>query len=177
MAFFVVPPLSIVDVPADKHHRVIPLTRRSIRFIYLHATGAPEGSDSLAWLSTSSDPPVSCHRLISRNGIIHKIVPDEWIAFTQGFGVMGRRSKDTVNLNRDGLSIEFENSNRLHPPFERYDDAQLRSGAWQVVEWWSFYGFLPVLRHSDVDANKHDPSGFPWEQFNSILLAVLRSCL
>lgn len=177
MPLFTVPPLHIVDTPADIQHHAKPLVPRSIRFIYLHATGAAPGGNSVAWLSTSSRPPVSCHRLISRNGVIHKIVADEHIAFTQGFGVMGSRNKDSVNLNRDGLSIEFENSNRMHPPYETYSPEQLRAGAWQVVEWWSLYGFLPLLYHSYVDAAKHDPSAFPRHEFDRAILTVLRDCL
>lgn len=173
MAFFQTPELSIVDAPAAKTHRTVPLHKRQIRFIYLHATARAAPGNSALWLSTSSKPPVSCHRLIDRDGTIYKIVPDEWIAYTQGNGVMGVRSREHRNLNTDGLSIELENENRIRAPYDPYPSLQLRSLTLQVIEWWGLYGILPVLYHSDVDAAKHDPSGFPRDIFHGMLLGTL----
>lgn len=166
-------PLEIIDVPADRYHQAVPVLPRDIRFIYLHSTGAPSGQTSIVWLTTSSRPPVSAHRLISRAGTIYKLVRDEHIAFTQGNGRLGDRSPAYRNLNIDGLSIELENENRRHPPFEDYPAAQLHACAMQVVEWWSMYGFLALLYHCDVDAQKHDPSGFPRERFDGMLATEL----
>jgi N-acetyl-anhydromuramyl-L-alanine amidase AmpD len=159
---FPTPPLTIIDHPADSHHcgglRINPP-----KYIYLHASG---GTNSLRWLSTDSPPtnPVSCHRLISKQGTIYKIVPDNINAWTQGYGIIGGRNAHAQNLNIDGLSIELENLDNFK---DNYPPEQIRSCAMQVVEWWGAYGFLPILSHAAVDPRKHDPAGFPWASFHA----------
>ena len=168
LPLFTTSPLDIVDAPADEKH-----TGRARRmppcFIYLHATG---GKNSLSWLTTESVPPVSCHRLIAKDGTIYKIVPDELEAWTQGFGVLGARGPGLpMNCNRDGLSIEFENMDDGKDP---YPAIQLLSGARQVFEWHGLYGFLPILGHADVDTRKKDPAGFPWNIWYGLLVTLYR---
>lgn len=160
--------LDIIDKPADDKHcggiRTYPP-----RFIYLHATG---GTDSLAWLTRTSSPPVSCHRLIAKDGRIFKLVADNVKAYTQGYGVMGWHTPLTsLTCNTDGLSIEMENLDNGKDPYPR---VQIRSVALQIDEWWGMYGYLPILAHSDVDTAKKDPQGFTW----NILYEELRAlCL
>lgn len=174
---FKTPALRIIDVPVKPTHRIIPVRPRQINFIYLHATAAPDGKSSVPWLSGTSLPAVSCHRVIDRLGNIYKLVPDDQIAFTQGHGRMGARTRDWMNLNVDGLSIELENENRIRQPFETYPLVQIRACAWQVVEWWGAYGFIPVMHHRYVDSEKHDPSGFPEVTFYTLLRDRLRDVL
>ena len=146
-------PLEIVDVypPATTEH--YSNDRLGFEHIYLHGTG---GTDSAAWLSTTSKPPVSAHRLIRRNGQIVKIVDDRFVAFTQGFGHM---EGIHFNLNRIALSIELENLNDGKQPFTQ---AQLISCAKQVVEWHGLYGTLPILYHHYVENDKpFCPRNFP----------------
>ncbi len=70
--WFKLEPLNIVDKRADSEHYGV-YDVLSPKYIVIHATG---GVDSVAWLTTRSTPPVSSHRLISRNGTIYKLVPD-----------------------------------------------------------------------------------------------------
>lgn len=167
---FKTPPLNIIDWPADADHkgdnRIWPP-----KYIYVHHTG---GTDSRDWLSKTSRPVVSCHRLISKNGTIYKIVDDRDVAYTQGFGVLGARNQNVMNLNRDGLSIELENVGNGRDP---YPDIQVWSCALQVREWIGLYGWLPILSHKDVDPRKNDPTGFPWTTFNNMLAAALAEVL
>lgn len=161
--------LDIIDMPADKTHcggtRIFPP-----RFIYIHATG---GTDSRAWLTHTSVPPVSCHRLISKNGTIYKIVPDNVKAYTQGYGTMGHHKPlGELTCNTDGLSVELENLDNGKDPYPR---VQVRSLALQIDEWWSMYGYLPLLAHSDVDVNKKDPQGFTWNILYEELRALCRN--
>lgn len=153
-------PLPIIDHPADRLH-CCGQTRLGYRFIFLHATG---GTNSLDWLSTTSpaSAPVSCHRLITKDGTIYKIVPDDQTAYTQGPSELGPLPSKTQNANNWSLSIEMENLNDGHDP---YPPVQLLSTAKQVVEWWGGHGFIPVVAHAWAQADKHDPAGFPWESF------------
>jgi N-acetylmuramoyl-L-alanine amidase len=153
-------PLPIVDHPADRLH-CCGQTRLGYRFIFLHSTG---GTNSLDWLSTTSpaDKPVSCHRLIAKDGTVYKIVPDDKTAYTQGPSEIGPLPSHTQNANNWSLSIELENLDNGRDP---YPAAQLESCVHQVVEWWGLYGFLPVVAHAWMQADKHDPAGFPWELF------------
>ena len=158
-------PLDIIDKQAEATHyggfRTFPP-----RFIYLHGTG---GVDSLEWLTSTSNPPVSCHRLILQDGRIYKLVDDLDTAWTQGGGVVGMHGPNRrVTCNTDGLSIELEHRQDGKEP---YTLAQLGSCAAQVCEWQGLYGLIPVLGHYDVDRNKRDPLGFPWGLFWRILLA------
>jgi N-acetyl-anhydromuramyl-L-alanine amidase AmpD len=73
-----------------------------------------------------------------------------------------------MNANRLALGIELEN---LNDGKQGYTDAQYESSARQVLEWWSRFGYLPIVRHSDIDARKTDPKGFGWDAFAYRLLA------
>ena len=165
---FATPPLSIIDHPADSVHSG-GQTRLGRDFIILHHTG---GTNSLNWLSTTSpdNNPVSCHRLIDRDGRIFKIVPDDKTAYTQGPAHIGPLPMATMNLNNFALSIEFENLGNG----EVYPDAQLQAGAAQIVEWWGLYGFLPVLYHKQVQADKNDPFAFPRNRIDQLIWARLK---
>lgn len=164
---YVTAPLNIIDKPADAKHytrgrRVLP------RVIILHHTG---GIDSTLWLTKTSAPPVSCNRLIGRDGSIYKIVADGDTAYAQGNSTMGPYHKDGVlSMNDIGLSIELEN---LGNGIERYPDLQVYSCALQVHEWWGKYGLLPVLGHRMVDTRKTDPRDFPWDNFYDLLHGLI----
>lgn len=169
MAYFATPPLTIVDLPADANHKGG--TRRGFRWIFLHATG---GVDSRAWLSTTSSPPVSCHRLIAKDGTIYKIVPDLEVAWTQGPADLGPIPENGQNANEWSLSIELENLNTGRDP---YPYAQIKSCVDQVVEWKAVYGDLAVVAHAWCQSNKTDPRGFPWGQFFGMYYARLGQLL
>lgn len=165
---FVTPPLSIVDVPADAKHKSG--GRIGYRFIVLHHTG---GTDSRAWLSTASNPPVSCHRLIARDGTIYKIVPDHEVAFTQGPAVIGPIPSNGQNANQVSLSIELENLGNG----QDYPEAQLRSTARQMVEWWGAYGWLAPVHHAWIQDNKNDPYDFPRWHLDELIRDYLEQVL
>jgi N-acetyl-anhydromuramyl-L-alanine amidase AmpD len=160
--------LDIVDAPANLSHRGR-ARRMPPCFIYLHATA---GTDSLKWLRATSSPAVSCHRLIAKDGTIYKILPDELMAWTQGYGWMGERGPGrATTCNTDGLSLEFENTNTGYDP---YPLIQVLQGARQCYEWWGLYGLLPILNHADVDPRKDDPRGFPRRVFDGYLRDLIR---
>lgn len=163
-------PLPIVDHPADSIH-CCGQTRLGYRYIVLHATA---GTDSLDWLSTTSpnSNPVSCHRLIAKDGTIYKIVPDDKTAYTQGPAEIGPLPGGGQNANNWSLSIELENLNNGSDP---YPDAQMKAAALQVVEWWGVYGFIPLVAHTWIQADKSDPKGFNWPKLYSMIWAELKT--
>lgn len=171
MVLFSTPPLAIRDSPARADH----FTQGRdgpISCIVIHATG---GTNSLGWLTKDSPQgrEVSIHRLITKRGTIHKIVSDEDTAWHAGPGhrwqTLGLRE---LNLNSVSLGIELEN---LNVAGDSYPPAQLAALVAQVVEWFGLYGFLPLLRHYEVQSNKTDPQHLPWIRFQSLLWSALRA--
>jgi N-acetyl-anhydromuramyl-L-alanine amidase AmpD len=162
-------PLPIIDHPADRAH-CCGEARLGYRWIFLHATG---GVNSLNWLSTTSphDTPVSCHRLIAKDGTIYKIVPDDKVAYTQGPSVAGPVPGNGENMNQWALSIEMENLDNGHDP---YPVTQVRACALQVVEWIGAYGFIPIVAHAWMQRDKHDPLGFPWDELYALIWDQLK---
>lgn len=176
--FFNTPPLPIVDVLARPTHYMPGRRGFKPRFIVIHHTG---GRDSLAWLSRTSKPAVSTHRLITKRGVNVKIVKDEDTAYTAGYGIVGPTDPDSndpagvaPNFNVESLNIELENlGNGIDP----YPAAQMDMAARQVVEWLGRWGVLALVGHSWVDSRKNDPAGFDWEWFYRLIAQHLRLVL
>lgn len=168
---FATPALTIQDAPANADHHG-GLRAGQPQVIIVHATG---GTNSLGWLTTDSplSNPVSVHRLIDKRGQIYKILPDDLIAWTQGYGRIGDRigpERSKTNLNDVALSIELEN---LDNGKDDYPIAQLDACAAQLVEWIGLYGFLPILSHAQVDSRKVDPLRLPWPSLWSLVYGRL----
>lgn len=172
---FSTPPLPITDFHADAQH--FGGLRRGFRYIVLHHTG---GIDSRLWLSRTSplSNPVSVQRLITKLGENIKITADDEVAWTQGparIGALPLYNAQGVlleSVNDYALAIEFENLGDGHDP---YPPVQLDMGAAQVVEWWGAHGFIALVGHNWIQANKHDPAGFPWDDFHRRVWARLKS--
>lgn len=176
--FFVTPPLQIIDYPADQFHFTPGRQGFDPEYIAMHHTG---GVNSLPWLTRTSQPAVSAHRLITRKGHNLKLVQDEDTAYCAGFAEVGPIDPDTndprgiaANFNLVSLNIELENRGNGEP----YPFVQMQMAAWQVVEWWSKYrAFLPVVSHAQVDERKHDPFGFDWPLFWQLCYQRIESVL
>lgn len=167
---FATPDLPIVDYPAAPTHYMLGRAGFQPLQIILHHTG---GKNSLQWLSRTSNPRVSTHRLITKTGINYKIVKDEDTAFCAGFGSIGPIDPDSAdpagvprNLNECTLNIEIENMGTGYDP---YPPDQIRMVALQIREWWGKYGFLALLGHGHVDSRKDDPKGFNWPLLSTLL--------
>ena len=135
--------------------------------------------NSGAWLSTTSSPPVSVQRLITKAGENIKIVADHDVAFTQGparVKNLPRSSNGRVveTVNEWALAIEFENLGNGKDP---YPMAQIDMGARQCVEWWGAYGLLPIVGHGWIQTNKNDPLSFPWLDFYARMLHHLKAVI
>lgn len=125
--------------------------------VVVHATG---GRDSLAWLTRTSSPPVSCHVLITKLGNRLRLVRDEHTAWHAGLGVLHLGGKAQQNPNGCSLGLEIENMNDGADP---YPDIQLAGACQQLASWRRKYRRLLVFRHSDLDSRKRDPLGLDVE--------------
>lgn len=148
-------PPTVVNHLADANHRGGPWDGAQV--IVLHHTG---GVNSLDWLSTTSKPPVSVQRLITKTGLIYRIVPDGEQAYHVGRSSIGLHTVAEGDLGSAGeiaLGIELENLGTGNDP---YPEAQRDACAWQVASWWRAYGVLPIVTHKLIDTKgKIDPAG------------------
>lgn len=177
---FTTQPLAIIDAAAASTHFMVGRAGFQPLQILLHHT-AGTIPQTLNWLRSESPNRVSCHRLIAKDGRNYKIVADDNTAYCAGFGDVGPIDSDRndpvgvpINLNVCTLNIELEN---LGNGRDKYPLAQMTMCAKQIIEWWGKYGFLPVLAHGHVDANKNDPAGFDWLLLNRLLRAELAQVL
>lgn len=133
--------------------------KHKIDTIVLHATG---GRDSEAWLRYTSNPPVSCHVLVTKAGVRKRIVNDWDTAWHAGFGVLSLANGPRVNVNARSLGIELENLNDGQDP---YPVEQIEAAAYQVAAWHVAFPGVRVYRHAELDGRKVDPRGLYLEGF------------
>lgn len=146
---------TILHVPArDTSSR----NGQPILAIVLHATA---GTNSLKWLKGNPEG-TSIHVLITKTGLIYRMVPDDRAAHHCGYsrwmhnGIIYSRN-NRRNVNQVTLGIELENLNNGKDP---YPAAQLTACAWQIDQWLAAYGNLVLLHHRDIDTQgKTDPRG------------------
>lgn len=134
----------IVYLPADDRHQGG--VWDGARAIVIHHTA---GTNSAAWLSTTSEPPVSIHTLISRDGTLTRIVPPETQAYHVGRSVLGGYKPNTVCL---GIELENLGNGQDYPP------AQIDACGYEIAGWWRSFGVIPILTHALIDTTgKVDP--------------------
>lgn len=177
MSYFPTQPMQIIDLPADAAHTGPRRLLSDIKYICIHTT---EGRDSRAWLSRTSNPRVSIHRLIQRTpfnpstqfGGHYKILPEEWTAYHAGTGTInhyGPSGNYKTNFNYVSLGIELERYGN-----EPITDYQYQESAGLVAEWWSMLGYKPFISHQDVDPTRRsDPVYFDWSIFSRVLFTKL----
>lgn len=147
------PDPQILQLPADNW---TDRKGQSICAIVVHGTG---GTDSRATLQHGGGRGVSIHALITKTGLIYRMVPDERGANHAGaptstFTLNGHTYSGGA-VNRATLGAELENTQTGHDP---YPDAQLHALGWLIASWRSAHGPLPILRHADLDSTRRrDP--------------------
>lgn len=133
--------------------------------VVLHHTG---GVDSRGWLTTDPRSAVSAHLLISRTGVVYRLVEDAGIAYHAGesrWGKYGTPGHPSVNYV--SLGIELEN---LGTGTQPYPSAQYRACARAIKRWRDQYGWIAITTHAAIaPGRKNDPLGFPWAEFNAYL--------
>lgn len=158
------PPLNEPPGPLPVVHRTYPVAPDhytpgrggyNIEYIILHTT---QGVDSRAWLSRTSDPPVSIHKLQRREGV-YSIVSPANTAWHCGATVPPYH-----HMNYRSLGLEIESTNhdgKCQTPFaaDDYNDAA------HTVAGWMFSYAIPwerVLCHRDIASppgRRTDPDG------------------
>jgi hypothetical protein len=129
--------------------------------IVIHATA---GTNSLGWL-TSNPSGVSAHALITKSGLIYRMVPDDRAAHHCGYSriVSGSAliSRTTSpNPNQVTLGVEVENLNDGRDP---YPEAQLAALGWLLVDWARKFPAARLVFHRNIDTQgKTDPAGLSW---------------
>jgi N-acetylmuramoyl-L-alanine amidase len=163
-------PASYLQLPADGAHHG-PARPMPPRMIVMHATA---GTDSAAWLSTTSQPPVSSHVLIKKTGQVIRIVQDDQVAWHAGvsklypYGGTGQPS-----INAVSLGVELENLDTIG---DSYPVVQTQAAAAVCYRWWKQYGAIPIVTHAQIaPLRKKDPQFFPWAVFWDHLYSLIRS--
>jgi hypothetical protein len=129
--------------------------------IVIHATA---GTNSLSWL-LQNPSQVSAHALITKEGLIYRLVPDEQAAHHCGFSRLVHRGrvidKGTVpGPNQVTLGVEIENRNTGSDP---YPAAQLSALGWLLVQWARKFPAARLVFHREIDTQgKSDPAGLDW---------------
>ena len=94
---------------------------KDIKFIILHYTGMQSTRESIKRLLNKRSK-VSCHYLISRKGVIYKLVDVKKIAWHAGKS----KWKNFKNLNYKSIGIELQNKGH-NINYERFTKIQLIS--------------------------------------------------
>lgn len=140
---------------ADAAHHDTGRGGHAIAGVALHNT---MGSDSRAWLSTTSQPPVSIHALVFRDGTRYSIVAPLDTAWHVGSARPGF-------TNARYLGVEFENLSNGLLVRQAYTAEQYNSGAHCVAGWLFSFGLVwaDVVDHKDIAlpaGRRHDPANF-----------------
>lgn len=168
------PPGDLPDIrrnyPADRKHYELWRRGYSIDWIVIHST---QGRDSRAWLSTTSDPPVSIHKLGRHDGI-YSIVAPAHTAWHCGLTIPGYE-----HANERSLGYEIESPNTEGKCQTPYTDQDYNQAAHAVAGWMYSYklGWERVVRHAAIAAppgRRTDPDGLDWARLQRETYAWLR---
>ena len=133
---------------------------KDIKFIIFHYTGMQSTRESLERL-TNKKFKVSCHYLISREGIIYKMIDNRKIAWHAGKS----KWKNFKNLNDKSIGIELQNKGH-EIYYEKFTKIQIISLLKLLKKLMKKYKIKKhhVLGHSDIaPLRKTDPGEkFPW---------------
>jgi hypothetical protein len=129
--------------------------------IVIHATA---GVNSLGWL-TQNPAGVSAHALITKSGLVYRMVPDELAAHHCGFSRLVHRGRIidkgvSPGPNQATLGVEIENRNDGRDPYPAEQRAAL---GWLLAEWARKFPQARLVFHRDIDTQgKSDPAGLDW---------------
>ena len=126
----------------------------TVKYIIIHYTGMKNFQNAYLKLN-NSESSVSCHDLISREGLIYNLLSPNFKAWHAGKS----KWKSEVNLNEKSIGIELENKGHEHG-YSSFTNKQYEA----LINLINFYKknyFLKdyeVLFHSDIAPNrKIDP--------------------
>ena len=136
--------------------------KKKIKYIIIHYTGMESLSDTLE-LFVSAKSKVSCHWLISRRGVLYKIVEENKVAWHAGISYW----KGEKNLNSSSIGIELENEGhgREYKPFTNSQLLTLEKLIKRIKIDYNI-NCNDVIGHADIAPfRKSDPGElFDWER-------------
>ena len=136
--------------------------KKKIKYIIIHYTGMKSFRDTIA-LFNSAKSKVSCHWLISRRGVLYKIVEENKVAWHAGVSYW----KGEKNLNSSSIGIELENQGHGRE-YKTFTNSQLLTLEKLIKRIKIEYNVnsVDVIGHADVaPLRKSDPGElFDWER-------------
>jgi N-acetylmuramoyl-L-alanine amidase len=160
--------LPIIDTPSPNHdERSLPVS-----MIVLHYTGMQDAASAIARLC---DPAarVSCHYLISEDGQILRMVPEERRAWHAGNSWW----RGVTDINSASIGIEIVNPGHDFG-YRPFPEEQIDALVPLIAEIKERYGITRgnVVGHSDIaPTRKQDPGElFPWGRLARLRLALPR---
>ena len=138
------------------------IRKKKIKFIIIHYTGMKSFRDTID-LFSSAKSKVSCHWLISRRGVLYKIVEENKVAWHAGVSYW----KGEKNLNSSSIGIELENQGHGRE-YKTFTNSQLLTLEKLIKRIKIEYNVnsVDVIGHADVAPfRKSDPGElFDWER-------------
>lgn len=145
----------------------IPASPRTIDTILIHSTYNVFNEDPYdveGIIQEYQYYQVAAQYLISRDGIIYRLTPDEAVAYHAGISQM---PDNRINVNDFSIGIEL-----IQTKTESPNEAQYLALA-QLVKYLQQEYSVPsenILGHKDVSPDrKTDPWNFDWEKFNQLI--------
>lgn len=146
----------------------IPRTPRLIDTIIIHSTyNTLEGDfyDPEKVVEGYKISKVTPHYLITRDGMIFRLAPDEAIAYHAGTGKMPDGTRKNI-INNFSIGIEL-----IYTKEDSPTEIQYQALAYLIKNLQQKYNIPSqnILGHKDINPNKGDPWNFDWEKFNKLL--------
>lgn len=153
--------MQIINRPSGKYNG-----DADVRVVVLHHTAGYEASD----LATLWGPAeVSIHAYITKAGTIYLGVPLGKRAWHAGSPTYWQGLTD---INSYSIGVELENLGNDVDPFPQEQLDALDYFLTAIVR--PQYGNLPITRHRDILAEKHDPAdNFPWSLYSGGIAEVV----
>ena len=133
--------------------------KKKIKYIIIHYTGMESLSDTLE-LFISAKSKVSCHWLISRRGVLYKIVEENKVAWHAGISYW----KGEKNLNSSSIGIELEGTDDSEFTDEQYNS--LKNLTSSLIRSYPNLSEDRLVGHSDIAPGRKSDPGifFDWKR-------------
>ena len=145
---------------------------RPISMIVLHYTDMLTAEEAIGRLC-DPDAGVSCHYLVTKEGEVVRMVPEERRAWHAGRSYW----RGLTNVNDDSIGIELDNPGHTNG-YEAFPDAQIEALIPLLSDIKQRHNITRgnVVGHSDVaPVRKRDPGElFPWAKLAKVRLALPR---
>ena len=165
--------MKIINLFSPNYNRKKRLTN-SIKFIVIHYTGMQSERESIKKLRDSKSN-VSSHYLISRNGLIYKLVKEKHVAWHAGHSRWGGYK----NLNNNSIGIELVNKGHQfgYTSFKKEQISNLLKLCKKLVKKYNIKA-RNILGHSDISpTRKIDPGEkFPWKYLAIKGIGIWHDC-